>query len=749
MGRVTELVLLLGVLQKVGGSVFSGAEGICSLQECACSQDTVVCRCSTDSSFQESFMFIDDSRKLRHLVVENCPKLVLPAQALSRESRLVRLDIQNVSSVEFHADSLVISVLRELVVRGAESVTFRQHSLVSGITNSPLVNITVSSVGQLTVEDRSFSSLNSFMAEDIDELNLRQHAFKLKVPTEVPTITISLVNISTASLSSSVFPSSFKSILVKNSKVDTIHTNAFSGLNIKHIKFEGVSIQRIERNAFSDSAAISLLEFIKCNISSMSQKSVVAGVSKFILTDSEIQSVSKHGAINATVATVVVTNNRFKTLGQESFQFVAWDSVIISNNTFDFIEQGAINAIKSPTEDLAASFTFTNNLIGSANVKSLVTQIPADVSVVVFGNKLGHRCDCELGTYVRSITGQSSLSSPFRDLTPMIKNTSLCKLSPRERGCFRANFIPINDYLSHQLCDKGQPEPPACAREKEEEKEEEAEVSIVPIGDVALVPGGNGTSQFHRLYEEFVLLFQVKTTKGILLFLLFCVLSSVITLTICVGSIWVHRLCRRAKLVRDNLSGSFQFNSGEDKQILYGSDQTTCHSLPGESGEEEPTYAEIADIHPPPKDIESQSPMLGAHWTTLPVRFPSTTIESSATASTTLPSMEANTLPLRTADMEQGNTECTSLLSDSEVGGLGGLETTQVSRLSMSETSLTDEIMMALRDKLSDPNLYMSVLDAKSPTNHSTSTTKKPVRLDDDLYCSPLYCDPLQLSPAK
>ena len=45
------------------------------------------------------------------------------------------------------------------------------------------------------------------------------------------------------------------------------------------------------------------------------------------------------------------------------------------------------------------------------------------------------------------------------------------------------------------------------------------------------------------LYDDFLALFQVKTTKGILLFLLFCVLCSVITVAICVGFIWIHR-CR-------------------------------------------------------------------------------------------------------------------------------------------------------------------------------------------------------------
>merc|ERR1712106_17453 len=93
-----------------------------------------------------------------------------------------------------------------------------------------------------------------------------------------------------------------------------------------------------------------------------------------------------------------------------------------------------------------------------------------------------------------------------------------------------------------------------------------------------------------------------------------------------------------------------------------------------------------------------------------------------------------STLPMRSEMTDTNQTESTSLLSET-------LETTQISRLSTSETSLTDEIMMALRDKLNDPNLYMSVMDAKlSPSD--------PSKKEEDLYCSPLYADPLQLSPA-
>lgn len=714
-------VILILKVPWTRGSVYSGAEGICSLRECDCQGDRVQCSCQDESSFQESFVFFADSRKLQHLKVENCPKLTLPEGAISPESHLLSFEVNNVKHVEFHAEAISISRLRELVIRDSAIVTFHQHSFKASMVDTPSVSVYVENAQKITVKPKAFASIKSFTAVGVDDLTLEHNAFKLRVPTEEPTINLKFVNISTPSLSSSVFPSSFKSITIENSKVDKVHANAFSGLFMNNISFDGVSINRIERGAFSDNTIIGSLKFNRCNISSLSQKSVVAGVSKFILTNSVIQSISKHGAINATVATVEIVNNRFRTLGQESFQFVSWDSVIIDNNTFEFLEQGSLNAIKGPSEDQDAYFSFNNNFIGYANFKSLVTQIPMSVNVKVNSNSFGHTCDCKMENYVKSITGHTSLSSPFQDLTKMIQNTSYCKLSKQEKPCFEsASSLLIEEYAK-VLCIFGQ-ELPACARVIEEEEGME-DIDISEEVDRVPVEQNNNTATF---YDEFLMLFQVKTTKGILLFLLFCVLSSVITVTICVGSIWVHRLCRRAKLVRDNLSGSFQFNSGDDKQILYGSDQTTCHSLP----DDEPQYAEIAEIHPHPKDIENPTLSKFENFT-LP-KFESTTLVSNAAS--TLPSAQASTLPMRSEMTDTNQTESTSLLSEN-------LETTQISRLSTSETSLTDEIMMALRDKLNDPNLYMSVMDAKLSPND-------PSKKEEDLYCAPLYSDPLQLTPA-
>lgn len=725
-----HLVLAL-VTGQVLSSVFSGRENICNLPECDCQLDTVICTCNQDSSFQESFSFFSDSRKLEHLKVAKCPKLVLLADSLSSESSIRTFEILDVDHVEFHSEAISVSRLEEINIENSAILTIHSHALQTSMTQSQTVNFNIINSVKTVIHPKAFAGIRSFSAININELVLEHNAFKLKVPTEEPTISLKFVNISSPSLSPNVFPSSFKSITIENSKIDKVNARSFSGLFINNITFNHVSINRIERGAFSDNTIVSSLSFISCNISSLSQKSVVAGISKFVLENSVIQSISKHGAINATVATVQINNNRFRTLGQESFQFISWDSVTVNNNTFDFLEQGSLNAIKAPSTEDKSYFTFKDNIIKDANQRSLVTQIPSHVEVSITGNSFGHTCDCNIYKRIEMITGYSNLSSPFIDLTSLLTNTSQCRLSKQQSPCFsRSTHAPVNDYLQ-LFCVPGQLLP-SCARNLVSD-DDDLNTSISTD-----VPDSLST-----FYDDFLLLFQVKTTKGILLFLLFCVLCSVITVAICVGFIWVHRLCQRAKLVRDNLSGSFQFNSGEDKQqILYGSDQTTCHSL----GDEEPAYAEIAEVHPPPKHLENGT--LPNHFTTLPM-FESTTLVTNvgSTLHRTLPSVpsintnssqksENHESPEETTDTNN-QTESTSLLSDSN------LETnvTQMSRLSMSETSLTDEIMMALRDKLNDPNLYMSVIDAKvSPTYEAIS------KKEEDLYCAPLYSDPLQLS---
>ena len=470
---------------------------------------------------QESFSFYTGSRNLNHLTIHHCPKLVLLADAVTSESPVVTFNIFNVSHVELHAEAVSVTSLTSLNIVNSDLLIFHQNSLTSSLGEFQTVAIKITNVGSAVIKQKALAGLKSFTAEHIEDLVLEPNSFKLKVPTEEPTINLEFINIS-SSLSPNVFPSSFKSIKIQESKIDAVHAKAFSGLYINNITFEDVAINRIEKFAFSDNTIINSLRLASCNISSLSQKSVVAGISRFVLNNSVIQSVSKHGAINATVATVEITNNRFRTLGEESFQFVSWDSVLITNNTFDFLEQGALNAIKSPSQDSASYFSFRDNFINRANVKSLATQIPAHVRSEVGGNTFGQTCDCKADSYVRSITGYSSLSSPFLSLTGLLTNTSSCHLARQHSACFpRPSSTEITRYLE-LLCRPGTPQPP-CLHQS---------------------PGlttSSNTTLAQSFYDDFIVLFQVKTTKGILLFLLFCVLCLVITVAICVGFIWVHR----------------------------------------------------------------------------------------------------------------------------------------------------------------------------------------------------------------
>ena len=166
-------------------------------------------------------------------------------------------------------------------------------------------------------------------------------------------------------------------------------------------------------------------------------------------------------------------------------------------------------------------------------MRSLVTQIPHSVNVTIHGNSFGKKCDCNIPVYIKSICGSSELSNPFVDLSGSLNQTSSCRVESRARPCFGdASSTSLSSYL-HKFC-PAKPVPP-CFLQSEGDEEEEEVVSRVDGAEMA------------TFYDEFVLLFQVKTTKGILLFLLFCVLSSVATVTICVAAIWVQRYSCRSK----------------------------------------------------------------------------------------------------------------------------------------------------------------------------------------------------------
>lgn len=714
-------------------SIYSGAQDICQMEQCDCTEDHAVCNCMDSPFFSESFMFYDETSRIRRLSIHNCSKLSLGPEAISKESPLTSFDISEVGQVEFQPESVFVMRLLFLTVSNCSLLTFNQNAFKTSNSDSPTLSVVATGIETLNIKPKAFASIKSFTAISIDDLNLEQQAFKLGVATPEPLISLSFINVSCAALAISVFSSPFQTILFEKSRIGKIQTNAFSGVEMDNITFDQVTINRMDSRAFSDNSIIGDLIFNKCNISKISQNSVLAGISRFSLQNSVIQSLAKMGAINVTVAEVHLVNNTFRTLSEESLSFVEWNLVVIHQNVIEFLETGAIKSFHKPKmEPSRASFSFTNNTIWNTNRQSLTNRIPSDAHVSFSGNIFHKLCDCELDSYARFITGATSLSSPFSDLTALVTNSSQCRLSPTDRPCFDSPTTLMREY-SLIFCEYGA-DTPACAVQNDEVVQPPAE------------------EENNKFYEQFVLLFQVKTTKGILLFLLFCVLSSVSIVTICVGSVWVHRLYKRARLVRDNLSGSFHFNSGEnDRQVLYGSDQTT---LP----EDEPQYAEIADMQDMQQEMQAQ--IADIHQPPLPQDIHSATtlpatsnhrvnpLDHSLTMSTYHPESTTETTSLLSRDLSPvkklsysqdvpQSRELSQFSSPRKPPKQEEKESPGKMRKSMTETSLTDEIMNALRDKLNDPNLYMTVMDSVSSTEY------KPPPAEEGLYCAPLYSDPL------
>ena len=68
----------------------------------------------------------------------------------------------------------------------------------------------------------------------------------------------------------------------------------------------------------------------------------------------------------------------------------------MTDNTIQFMEEGALNAIHAPMhiDNNAPAFQFARNEVQNANRHSLVTRIPDYVSLVVVDNRYSHQCNC-------------------------------------------------------------------------------------------------------------------------------------------------------------------------------------------------------------------------------------------------------------------------------------------------------------------------------------------------------------------
>ena len=87
--------------------------------------------------FQKSFVFIHQSKVLGHFTVSSCPRLVLPAKAVSTKAELCIMTIRDRGHVEVHPKALVLCSLRDLNMLSCELVTFQSQS---HITNNPEVD---------------------------------------------------------------------------------------------------------------------------------------------------------------------------------------------------------------------------------------------------------------------------------------------------------------------------------------------------------------------------------------------------------------------------------------------------------------------------------------------------------------------------------------------------------------------------------------------------------------------------------
>ena len=119
---------------------------------------------------------------------------MLLADAISSESSIKTFEIIDVDHVEIHSEAIsVTSSLEELNIENSAILNFHPHSLVTSMTESQMVNINVINSAKTVIKPKAFAGIRGFSAINVQELVLDHNAFKIKVPTEEPTINLKFV----------------------------------------------------------------------------------------------------------------------------------------------------------------------------------------------------------------------------------------------------------------------------------------------------------------------------------------------------------------------------------------------------------------------------------------------------------------------------------------------------------------------------------------------------------------------------
>lgn len=430
-------------------------DDICDRPFCECIPSThpmwttVNCTLSNDENLDIIEGFLPDSTT--ELIINGGDTVLLDSNSLTRlrDARYIYVNNANQLLMRKHAANAVNIVNIALDIKNCGMVRIESRAFAN-IKGPLTANIT--QCNHVQIDGEALSWILELSISNIHQLQLGSKAFMLDSTANNygdhgPGMKIELKKLSIAEVSSKTFGSSAAQILLDNVEINTIRKEAFSANTYNKFIILNSNVQYLEEEAISQKTLINNLHVEGSHIYQLQSKVLQSAIGNLRIVHSRIDYVSD-GAINATVASVVIKDTKFINVGEKGFEFLSWNRVEMTNNTFKNLDRYAFTGSTGGFDELI----YQENAMYDAHKGSLaiVGQAYTKSSSSVFyqENYSATPCHCNIDDWFAFVLDLDT-ATPFL-------NDSLCTIDEIFARCFNEpDLNMVVESFFEQVCRAG------------------------------------------------------------------------------------------------------------------------------------------------------------------------------------------------------------------------------------------------------------------------------------------------------
>ncbi|KAG7313378.1 hypothetical protein JYU34_000493 [Plutella xylostella] len=448
MARLHAL-LFLAALAHLCLLALSQRQSVCELSYCECSPALhptwTVVNCTVPSDKQLDILEGDLPNSTTELLISGAEAVRFDAHSLSALSELRHVAVSGARVLLLRRGAAVALNVVHLVLDVHQCDTIRIEDKAFSNLKGPL-SVTISECQFVSLDSEPFSWLLKITVEGVRQLRLSPGTFTLdagaaNIGQHGPGMVIELKNSTVPQFPSQTFGSSAALILLHSVSVEHIYADAFIANTYNVVMAINCSFSHVHAQAFAQKSLINSLYFDGCKVRLLSSNALQSAVSKLNISHSTFENIET-GAVNVTVATVIITDSEFNVFSERAFELAYCNSFLMERNSFDELGPDAIIAPGATIHELV----FVDNEIETLHDNSLgfigQAQLSLAEGIKYKKNYYGQACYCDIAPWLAKVMGAESGDS-FVD-------QSFCTINEFFARCFN---VPEQNMLVKQFVD--------------------------------------------------------------------------------------------------------------------------------------------------------------------------------------------------------------------------------------------------------------------------------------------------------